>query len=105
MLIPDRYDLWLVDPTAQTPSKNLTGTGRQTDTRFRFVNMNTTPGKGAVDLSKPMMFLSFNYVNKENGYYLLQPGEAIRPLVEGPYIYTMTAFAPASFTGISKARR
>ena len=93
MLIPDRYDLWLVDPSAQTPAKNLTGTGRETDTRFRFVNLVTVPGKGAVDLSKPMLFLSFNYVNKENGYYLLQPGQTIRPLVEGPYIYTLTSYA------------
>lgn len=93
MLIPDRYDLWLVDPTAKTPAKNLTGIGRETDTRFRFVNMNTVPGKGAVDLSKPMLFLSFNYVNKENGYYRLQVGNPIQRLVEGPYIYTLTSFA------------
>lgn len=44
-------------------------------------------------MSRPMMFLSFNRENKENGYYLLQPGQPIQKLVEGPYIYAIVGFA------------
>ena len=44
-------------------------------------------------MTRPMMFLSFNRGNKENGYYTLRPGQAIQKLVEGPYIYAIAGFA------------
>ncbi len=96
MLIPDRYDLYLVDPSGKTASQNLTVTGRQTNTQFRFSNLVRTPGKSAVDLSKPMLFVSFNRINKENGYYRLQVGKPIERLVEGPYIYALASWAKES---------
>lgn len=93
MLIPDQFDLWLVDPSGKEPSQNLTKIGREKKTQFRFVNMSRVEGKSVVDMSRPMMFLSFNRENKENGYYLLQPGQPIQKLVEGPYIYAIVGFA------------
>ena len=93
MLIPDQFDLWLVDPSGKEPSQNLTKIGREKKTQFRFVNMSRVEGKSVVDMSRPMMFLSFNRENKENGYYLLQPGQPIQKLVEGPYIYVIVGFA------------
>lgn len=78
MLIPDQFDLWLVDPAGKEPAQNLTQIGREKKTQFRFVNMSRVDGKSVVDLSRPMMFLSFNRENKENGYYLLQPGQQIQ---------------------------
>lgn len=93
MLIPDQFDLWLVDPAGKEPAQNLTRIGREKKTQFRFVNMSRVDGKSVVDLSRPMMFLSFNRENKENGYYLLQPGQQIQKLVEGPYIYAIVGFA------------
>ena len=93
MLIPDQFDLWLVDPAGKEPAQNLTKIGREKKTQFRFVNMSRVDGKSVVDLSRPMMFLSFNRENKENGYYLLQPGQQIQKLVEGPYIYAIVGFA------------
>lgn len=93
MLIPDQFDLWLVDPSGKEPSQNLTKVGREKKTQFRFVNMSRVEGKSVVDMSRPMMFLSFNRENKENGYYLLQPDQPIQKLVEGPYIYAIVGFA------------
>lgn len=93
MLIPDQFDLWLVDPSGKKASRNLTKIGRETNTQFKFVNQSRTEGKSAVDMTRPMMFLSFNRGNKENGYYTLRPGQAIQKLVEGPYIYAIAGFA------------
>ena len=49
-------------------------------------------------MTRPMMFLSFNRGNKENGYYTLRPGQAIQKLVEGPYLCDC-GFLPVKATG------
>lgn len=94
MLIADRYDLWVVDPSGKKGSVNITRSGRTTDTQFKLVNTNTIPGKTTTDLTQPMLFISFNRVNKENGYYQLDGvGGEMKRLVEGPYLYAGLARA------------
>ncbi len=93
LLMPDRYDVWLADPAGVKPSENLTKIGRETNTQFRFVNPRKVPGKAVVDIKDPMLFLSFDRVDKENGYYLLNQGKPIQKLVEGPYIYKILSRA------------
>ena len=66
-LVYDRYDIWAVDPTGRTAPRNLTrGAGRASDTRFRYVDLDTDDpvvAAGEVYLS------SFHLSDKSSGLW------------------------------------
>lgn len=92
MIVQDRYDLWLLDPSGKTTPVNLTKTGRSTNTWFSLVNLSRDE-KRAFDLSKPLLLASFNRENKQGGYYRLDTGGEPRKLIEGGYAFTLPAYA------------
>ncbi|HVT11498.1 MAG TPA: prolyl oligopeptidase family serine peptidase [Fimbriimonadaceae bacterium] len=74
VLIYDRYDVWLVDPTGTAKPVNLTrGIGRATSTDLRLERLDRE--EESVDLSKPVLFGAFNERSKQAGFYKLSKGE------------------------------
>ncbi len=85
MVIYDRYDLWLFDPSGKKTPVNLTGgQGRKQNIRFRYVKLDqearTLPGK--------MVLSAFQLKNKKAGFYSLNTNDKqLRQLVFDDYAY------------------
>lgn len=65
LLIYDRYDVWLVDPTGSLASNNLTK-GRGSKTQYRYIKLD--PEERSIEEVKPMLFYTFDEVDKSSGY-------------------------------------
>lgn len=86
VLIYDRYDIWLVDPTGREAPRNVTeGVGRSEGIRFRYVREDSD--EEAVDLDREALLSAFNLTTKQDGYYRDRLGRNDRPqrLVMGDF--------------------
>jgi acetyl esterase/lipase len=102
VVLPDRYDLWLVPLDGGAP-KNLTlGEGAKNEIRFRPVDLVDTDGMGpleraratALDFAKPLLLSSYGQWTKKSGWHELRNG-ALKPLV----------FDDAMFGSLAKAAK
>jgi dipeptidyl aminopeptidase/acylaminoacyl peptidase len=85
LMIYDRYDIWLIDPTGRQKPVNLTN-GRETSTRMRYIR--TDPGEKAIEEVKPLLLHFRNELSKEEGYlwYDIHAGSK-RIVQQGPFVY------------------
>ncbi len=80
VLLYDRFDIWMADPSGNEPPVALTnGYGRANNIRLRYINpcpLNNPPG-----LRDRVMLTAFNNSNKQSGFYnvrLHRPGDPSR---------------------------
>lgn len=74
LLLYDKYDVWLTDPSGAAKSMNLTrGVGRASSIQLRMQHLDRE--EEFIDLAKPMLFGAFNEHNKQAGFYKLVKGE------------------------------
>jgi dipeptidyl aminopeptidase/acylaminoacyl peptidase len=93
-VVYDAFDLWQFDPTGSNAAVSITGkTGRENKIRYRYVKLDKDlrilPGKLLLD--------AFNTVNKDNGFYTVEPGKK-----ETPHRLIMERF---DFSNPIKARK
>lgn len=69
VLLYDRYDIWQLDPSGTLPPKNLTASGRSSNTVFRYVNLDRE--ERFIDPAGMLLLSAFNEVSKAAGYYKL----------------------------------
>lgn len=69
LLIYDRYDIWSYDPNGSRAPINLTKTGRQEKTVFRYLHLD--PEEKSIDPNKDMLLSAFNETTKQSGFYRL----------------------------------
>lgn len=84
-LIYDNFDVWRTDPTGKKQAENITaGHGRQNNIRYRYQRID--PDEEFIDLSKPVMYNTFNNVTKYQGWARQnRPTTAPNMVWEGPY--------------------
>ncbi len=76
-LVYDRYDIWAVDPAGRAAPRNLTrGAGRASDTRFRYVDLDTAD---PVVPSGEAYLSSFNLSDKSSGLWRGDFGQGAAP--------------------------
>ena len=81
-LVYDRYDIWAVDPTGRAAPRNLTrGAGRASDTRFRYVDLDTAD---PVVPSGEVYLSSFHLYDKSSGLWRGDFGEGAAPERSSP---------------------
>ena len=86
VLIYDRYDVWLVDPTGRDAPRNVTeGVGRSEGIQFRYVREDAD--EEAVDLDRAALLSAFHLTTKQDGFYRDRLGGNRRPerLVMGDF--------------------
>jgi dipeptidyl aminopeptidase/acylaminoacyl peptidase len=86
ILIYDRYDIWMFDPTAVKKAVNLTGNGRRKSIRYRYIQLDSE--ERYIDFNKPQMLIGFNEQNKGYGYYKWSTGAPAepKPLLTGDFM-------------------
>jgi dipeptidyl aminopeptidase/acylaminoacyl peptidase len=67
LLVYDRYDIWALDPKNKKQPINLTKTGRQTKTVFRYMRLD--PEERNLDPNKDWILSAFDETTKAAGYY------------------------------------
>ena len=77
ILIYDRYDIWMFDPTAAEEAVNLTKNGREKSVQYRYIQLDKE--ERTIDLDKPQMLIGFNEQTKGYGYYKLPVGAPVEP--------------------------
>ncbi|MCB0552418.1 MAG: S9 family peptidase [Phaeodactylibacter sp.] len=86
LMIYDRYDVWLIDPTGHLAPNNLTK-GRPAGIRYRYIKLD--PEEKAIEEVKPMLFQTFNERTKSSGYSWFDIHTGIKKQIqEGPYSYS-----------------
>src|SRR2546423_12456333 len=87
VLLNDRFDIWLVDPSGKKSPVSLTnGYGRKHNIIFRLAgnyrNKTIAP-------TEKLILSAFDRTNKNNGFYHIVPGQTSGPekLTMGPYVY------------------
>ena len=65
LMVYDRYDVWLVDPTGTLASNNLTK-GRASKTQYRYIKLDKE--ERSIEEVKPMLFYTFSESDKSSGY-------------------------------------
>ncbi len=99
LLVYDRYDIWLVDPSGKRLPINVThGFGRKNKIELRLSNscFHESMGKW-VNGSKSLLLTAFNKVTKSSGFYSLDLGSSSIPelLTSGPYDFKPIFGAPS----------
>lgn len=85
LLLYDRYDLWLVDPTGAREPERLTR-GREGRERFRIIRRDEEQRYWPV--KEPWLVHRFSETTKAEGYGLLRPGAwSYEWITDGPYRY------------------
>lgn len=79
VLIYDRYDLWMLDPTGTTAPVNLTN-GREKKMKYRYIN--TDSEKAFISTTEPILLSMVNEESYEEGYAALKIGVATATLAE-----------------------
>jgi dipeptidyl aminopeptidase/acylaminoacyl peptidase len=69
VLVYDRYDMWSFDPQGIRQPINLTKTGRQEKTTYRYINLD--PEQRTIDPAGDLLLSSFNETTRAAGYYRL----------------------------------
>lgn len=77
-ILYDRFDLWVVDPTGENPSRSLTmEEGREQNIRFRYVDLD--PDEPAIQPGEPMLLSAFHERDKRSGFYRASSDESVAP--------------------------
>ena len=80
VLVYDRFDLWLLDPSGKKEPVNYTANyGRSQNIRLRYVK--TDADETHIPVNKPMLLEGFHYRNKEAGFLELQARGLAQPKV------------------------
>lgn len=67
VVVYDRYDLWLLDPSGKKKPENLTGgVGRESNVKLRYVKLD----KELQYLPDQLLLSAFNEENKQAGYFM-----------------------------------
>lgn len=92
-LVYDKFDVWRTDPNGKKAPENITsGHGRQNNIRYRYQRVDAD--EKFIDLSKPVMYNTFNTVSKFQGWARqTRPISTPNMLWEGPYTATVSAKA------------
>ena len=86
IIINDRYDLWLIDPTKNLKDNNMTQ-GRSSKKRYRYIQ--TDPEERAIEEVGPMLLHFFDEQTKEEGYVIYDLHTTIKKeLTKGNYSYS-----------------
>ncbi|MCB9265817.1 MAG: S9 family peptidase [Lewinellaceae bacterium] len=94
IMIYDRYDVWLVDPSGLLAPNNLTQ-GRAAKKRYRYIRLD--PEERSIEEVKPMLFHTFDEKSKASGYTWFNIHTGVKDQVqEGPYAFG---------AGVMKARK
>ncbi|NRB60465.1 MAG: S9 family peptidase [Winogradskyella sp.] len=89
-LIYDRFDIWAFNPETGT-SENLTN-GRASKLRYRYLRLDNE--ERSISMSKDWILSTFNEDNMYGGAASFNPKrQAIKQLIEGPYVYERPWFA------------
>jgi dipeptidyl aminopeptidase/acylaminoacyl peptidase len=85
LMLYDRYDLWLIDPSGRQKPVNLTN-GRESKVRMRYIR--TNPEERAIEEVKPLLLHFRDEKTREEGYlwYDIHAGSK-RIVQQGPYSY------------------
>ena len=95
LLLYDRFDVWLTDPSGRRPPRAITeGQGRADSIVFRYVSLDRE--EEAVDPAAPLLLSAFHPRTKAAGFY--------RDRVEGTAAPQRLVFADLRFTPPRKAR-
>lgn len=87
----DRYDLWVIDLSGKKKAYSVTnGYGRQHGVRFRLLSAEYNEH---LDITKPLLFRSFNEHTKAKGVYRLA-NHKVEALVDNP-VYSVKVVAMA----------
>jgi dipeptidyl aminopeptidase/acylaminoacyl peptidase len=86
MMVYDRYDIWLIDPTQQLAATNLTNS-RSGKTTMRYIK--TDPDERSIEEVKPLLIHFTKESNLDEGYlwYEIHTGQK-KILQEGPYSFS-----------------
>jgi dipeptidyl aminopeptidase/acylaminoacyl peptidase len=85
LLVYDRYDVWLVDPSGSLASNNLTK-GRASRTQYRYIKLD--PEERSIEEVKPMLFYTFSEADKSSGYTWFNIHTGVKDRVQyGAYSY------------------
>lgn len=77
VLIYDRNDIWQVDPAGIKNPVNVTnGYGVKTNTEFRCLNFQDSPG---IRFKDSLLLWAYNLVSKRNGFFKVKLGERKNP--------------------------
>jgi len=86
LLVYDRCDVWLVDPSGRAAPRCVTeGLGRRADLRLRLVDLDRE--EEAIDPAQPLLLSAFDYTSREAGFWRdsLEGSDEPRALLMGPY--------------------
>jgi len=92
-LVYDKFDVWRTDPTGKTTPVNLTSNhGRSNKIQYRYQRLD--PDEEFIDLSKPVVYTTFNTTTKFQGWANQSRSETAPQIVwEGPYTASVAAKA------------
>ncbi|MDR1331802.1 MAG: prolyl oligopeptidase family serine peptidase [Tannerella sp.] len=88
ILIYDRFDIWRFSPRAASAPVNLTKTGREMQTSFRYAALDRD--EIAIDLRRPRLLTAFNRVTKGYAYCMADLSKSAAPkvLTAGDFMLT-----------------
>lgn len=69
LLVYDRYDIWSLDPTGNSPAVNLTNVGRGQKINFRYIKLD--PEERFIKKDADLLLAAFDETTKASGYYRL----------------------------------
>lgn len=95
LLVYDRYDLWKVDPTGNTPPENLTDKyGRENKLQFRYIRLD--PDIDYIPKKEVMLLRAFDEESKQSGFFRedVQRKKAPEQVILDDY----------AFSGVKKAK-
>ncbi|MGV3764595.1 MAG: prolyl oligopeptidase family serine peptidase [Chitinophagaceae bacterium] len=82
IVVYDRYDLWVIDLSGKKAPYSLTkGYGRKHQVRLR---LQGAEFQEKLDISKRLLFNSFNEKTKSKGVYAFEPGKGVEKLLDEP---------------------
>lgn len=106
ILIYDRYDIWMFDPTTTKKAVNLTQNGREKSIQYRYIQLDKE--EKYISFSQQLMLSGFNELTKGYGYYRLPViGVPMEPqsLLAGDFMLKNLAKAKDSYTYIYTTER
>ena len=92
VLINGRYDIWKFDPEMKKSPINITNHwGRKNNIRFRYIHLDEE--NNFIDPKEEMLLKSFNFENKQSGFFTCQVNEKSNPtklITDDVYFYHPT---------------
>lgn len=85
LLVYDRYDIWQLDPAAQTAPVNITGSGRKNGVSYRYQSLD--PEERFIEPTKTITLRTLRDANKYSGLATLDlRSSSLQTIMEGPYL-------------------